>query len=168
MNVEVRKERPSDADAVRAVNLGAFETDLEARLVDRIRETSDAVSLVAVTNGAVVGHILFTPVSVESGDGARVMGLAPMAVAPDFQRKGIGSMLVRVGLDACRQRGAGAVVVLGHPEYYPRFGFRDAGHFGLRSEFDVPEGVFMALELVGGALQSFSGMVHYHPAFGEA
>ncbi len=93
------------------------------------------------------------------------MGLAPMAVIPSCQRNGIGSALVRAGLDQCRQLGYGAVVVLGHPEYYPRFGFTPAGQFGLRSEYDVPEEVFVALELDAGFLSGASGTVKYDPAF---
>ena len=95
------------------------------------------------------------------------MGLGPMAVAPGCQRKGIGSALVRAGLIACTERGFRAVVVLGHPKYYPRFGFSESKRFGIKSEYDVLDEVFMALELVPGALSSASGIVRYHEAFGD-
>ncbi len=95
------------------------------------------------------------------------MGLAPMAVAPMHQKKGTGSALVQAGLDQCRQLDFVAVVVLGHPEYYPRFGFSPASQFGIGSEYDVPEEVFMAMELQPDALSRKTGRVRYHPAFKE-
>ena len=96
------------------------------------------------------------------------MGLAPMAVAPARQRQGVGSALARAGIAACRDLGFGAVIVLGHPEYYPRFGFVPASRFGLRSEYDVPDDVFMAMELKPGALHGRGpGTIRYHPAFGN-
>ena len=94
------------------------------------------------------------------------MGLAPMAVAPDRQRSGVGSALVRAGLEACRERGASAVVVLGHAEYYTRFGFAPASRFGIASEYDVPDDVFLIVELEPGRLASASGTIRYHAAFG--
>lgn len=93
------------------------------------------------------------------------MGLAPMAVRPGHQGKGIGSALVRAGLQACTDLGANAVIVLGHPEYYPRFGFLPSSRFRLDSEYDVPDEVFLALELEPGALSALSGRVLYHEAF---
>lgn len=168
MNAAIREERVADVASVHAVNVAAFETDAEARLVDTLRKVADPViSLVAEVDGTVVGHILFTPVSAETAVDMRLMGLAPMAVLPAYQRRGIGSALVRAGLEACRERGVGAVVVLGHPTYYPRFGFVNSSRFGLESEYDVPRGAFMALELIPGALEAVSGTVRYHEAFGE-
>ncbi len=96
------------------------------------------------------------------------MGLAPMAVLPVHQRRGIGSSLVRAGLEACTQLGFAAVIVLGHAEYYPRFGFQPASRFALRCEYDVPDDVFMALELEAGILTGKTGTIQYHPAFGNA
>lgn len=125
------------------------------------------VSLVALDEGAIVGHILFSPVTVDGHPELLLMGLAPMAVAPEHQRRGIGSALVEAGLTACKALGATAVVVLGHPEYYPRFAFRPASGWGLVSEYDAPDEAFMALELRDGALRGVSGTVRYHPAFGE-
>jgi putative acetyltransferase len=95
------------------------------------------------------------------------MGLAPMAVAPEHQRKGIGSALVRAGLEQCKRLGFGAVVVLGHPAYYPRFGFMSSAHFGIACEYEVPEDVFMVVELQPGFLRGASGKVKYHAAFGD-
>ena len=121
--------------------------------------------LIADDDDAIVGHILFSPVTLTAHPGLRIMGLAPMAVVPARQRQGIGSALIREGLEHCRRLGFGAVIVLGHAEYYPRFGFTPASRFGLGCEYDVPDEVFMALELYEGILQGKSGTIRYHPAF---
>ena len=164
----VRTERDSDRGAVFALNAAAFETDAEARLVVRLRaDVAPLVSLVADDGGEVVGHILFSPVTLDGANASRAIGLAPMAVVPGRQRSGIGSGLVRAGLEACRELGVTWVVVLGHPEYYPRFGFVPASRFGLTCEYDVPDEVFMAQELVEGSLAECEGCVRYHPAFAE-
>ncbi len=111
--------------------------------------------------------MLCSPVSLPGRPHLNIMGLAPMAVIASRQRKGIGSDLVRAGLDQCRDLGFGAVVVLGHSEYYRRFGFLPAGRFGLRCEYDVPNNAFMALELELGVLRGASGTVKYHAVFGN-
>ncbi len=162
----IRAEQPGDWIAVHRVNESAFETPLEANLVDALRQqTSEAVSLVAEHRGAIIGHIMFSPVTLSKHPDLKLMGLAPMAVAPPHQRGGIGSALVRAGLERCRELGYGAVVVLGHPEYYPRFGFSPASRFGIGCEYDVPEDVFMMLELRPGFLEGASGVIRYHDAF---
>ena len=126
------------------------------------------MSLVAVRDDLIVGHILFTPVTIESeGRELAALGLAPMAVLPEQQRQGIGSLLVNVGLNRCRKEGLACVVVLGHPEYYPRFGFVPASHYGIKCEYDVPDEVFMAIELEDGALDGRSGTARYQPEFNE-
>jgi putative acetyltransferase len=165
----IRPENENDRDAVFAVNISAFETQAEATLVDVLREQArPVVSLVAEEQGNVVGHIMFSPVILSGNPDLKVMGLAPMAVAPERQRKGIGSALVRAGLEQCRQLGFVAVVVLGHPEYYPRFGFLPSSRFGIDSEYEVPEEVFMAMELEPEALSGQTGRVKYHHAFSNA
>ena len=162
----IRAEKESDRDAVYAVNVSAFETPSEANLVDALREQAQpVVSLVAEDNGQVAGHIMFSPVSLSGYPNLKMMGLAPMAVVPEHQRKGIGSALVRAGLEQCRQLGFTAVFVLGHPEYYPRFGFSPSYRFGIDSEYEVPAEVFMALELQPEALSGKTGTVKYHAAF---
>ncbi len=164
----IREERQGDADRIRAVNLAAFETATEADLVNALRErATPLISLVAEDDADIIGHILFSPVTLANEPGITLMGLAPMAVAPSRQRRGVGSSLVREGLERCRQLNAAAVVVLGHPEFYPRFGFSPAARLSLRSEYDVPEEAFMVRELRDGALTGLSGTVRYHPAFGE-
>jgi putative acetyltransferase len=153
---------------VRRVNELAFGRPAEAELVAALRSAGVAtLSLVAVRSGEVVGHILFSPVTIDTRGGARAaVGLAPMAVAPAWQRLGIGTALVRTGLVELRRRGHAAVVVLGHPQYYPRFGFERASRYGMRWEHDCPDEAFLALELVPGALGESAGVVRYRPEFG--
>ena len=147
--MRIRPEAEADRPAVRAVNEAAFETPAEADLVE----------------GRIVGHILFSPVSLAEHAHLNLMGLAPMAVVPDCQRQGIGSALVLQGLARCKDLGFCAVVVVGHADYYPRFGFVPADRYGLRCEYAVPADVFMVAELEGGALNGASGLVRYDEAF---
>lgn len=167
--VEVRDETPVDRSAIRRVTELAFGQPAEADLIDELRRLGAVVaSLVAEVDGEVVGHILFSPVEIDHpAIAGRAVGLAPMAVTPSRQRRGIGSLLVADGLKRCRSLGATAAVVLGHAEYYPRFGFAPAASFGLRSEYPVPPEVFMAIELEEGALAEIEGLVTYHAAFGS-
>ena len=166
--MQIRPEHAGDYGAIRDLNRAAFNAGAEADLVDALRAHAvPFVSLVAVDGAAIVGHIAFSPVTVSSGSEIAISGLAPMAVLPDYQRRGIGSALVQAGLERCADIGFGAVVVLGHAKFYPRFGFEPASRFGLRSTYDVPDDVFMARELVDGALHGTSGVVHYHPAFAD-
>jgi putative acetyltransferase len=166
MNVQVRPERPGDANAVRDINQLAFGGPLEARIVEALRGTPGSISLVATVNGRVIGHILFTPVAIDPPPPSlRAAGLAPMAVRPEFQRMGVGAALIHTGLDECRRLGYAAVVVVGHPEYYPRFGFVAAHTRGLRYVDDVPAEAFMVLELEPGTLPARGGVVRYRPEF---
>ena len=165
-NVRVRHETELDWPAVHAVNRSAFGTSVEANIVDALRrKSSRLISLVAEVDGVLVGHIMFSPVSLEEHRDINIMGLAPMAVAPPQQGKGIGAALVVEGLSECRRLGCRAVVVLGHPEYYPRFGFDRAANYGIRSEWDVPDDVFMITELEAGALHGVTGVIGYDAAF---
>jgi putative acetyltransferase len=166
VRVDIRPERPEDAAAIDEVNRVAFGRSAEATLVALLRQqASPLVSLVADDRCELVGHVLFSPVTLSDHADARIMGLAPMAVMPEMQRRGIGSTLARAGIASCAQLGFDAVVVLGHAEYYPRFGFRPASSFGLRCQYDVPDDVFMALELSPGRLAGKSGTIRYHAAF---
>jgi putative acetyltransferase len=165
----IRNEGENDRAAVHSLNASAFDTSSEADLVDALREQANpVVSIVAEDRGEIVGHILFSPVSLPRHPGSRIMGLAPMAVATAHRSKGIGSALVRFGLERCRQLGFGAVVVLGHPVYYPCFGFTPAARFGIGCEYEAPDDAFMVMELQPGYLLGLSGTVEFHPAFRDA
>lgn len=165
----IRPETRDDIDWIAEINRLAFGSDVEVELVRAIRNSPDFISelsLVAVKDGCVAGHILFSPVRIISTDReVSALALAPMAVMPEYQRRSVGSELVRRGLEACAKLGHRIVIVIGHPEYYARFGFRPAREYGLDVSFDVPDEAFMALELESGALQNVSGTVEYGPEF---
>jgi putative acetyltransferase len=167
--ITIRLELPQDRTQVRRINELAFGQPAEADLVDRLRQAcADSLSLVA-EDDVVVGHILFTPVVIESA-GQRIvgMGLAPMAVRPDCQRKGIGTRLVTRGLDLLRDRRCPFVVVVGHPEYYPRFRFEPASRHGLVSQWDgIPDAAFLALILDARAMAGISGIARYRDEFND-
>ncbi|PTN38938.1 GNAT family N-acetyltransferase [Desulfonatronum sp. SC1] len=167
--LEIRKEDPRDQKAVHRLNLAAFENGPEAALVDALRAScSEYLAFVAEEDGVVIGHILFTPVTVDGSD-AVGMGLAPMAVLPSHQRKGVGSRLVRHGLDHLRRTGCPFVIVLGHPEYYPRFGFEPASKYRLVSQWEgVPDEAFMVAVLNADALPKAGGTARYRDEFDDA
>lgn len=149
----IRPAGPDDHAAIRAVNLAAFPTAEEADLVDALRANGDGlVELVAVLDGAVIGHILFTSLGL-AGEHDILPGaaLAPMAVTPEHQDQGTGGHLIREGVEACRSSGVQAIVVLGHPTYYPRHGFSAEAAETLHDPFGAG-GAFMAMELEKGAL----------------
>lgn len=165
--IAIRAEKTEDHESVRRINELAFGQPNEADLVDALRaKARPYISLVAIDDEQVVGCIFFSPVTVESEAGVfNAIGLAPLAVLPERQNQGIGSRLVREGLRECQRIGEEIVVVLGHPNYYPRFGFAPASSKGLRSEYDVPDEVFMVVELSEGSLGGRRGLVKYHPEF---
>jgi len=163
----VREERETDIHKVYDLNSAAFETNAEASLVDSLRnECSRFISLVAEQDSQVIGHILFTPVELYgSNSELDLMGLAPMAVLPEYQNMGIGSKLVEEGLRQCNTKGVDAVFVLGHPQYYPKFGFVPADRFGIKCEYDVPDEAFMVIEIKSGILNGKVGTVRYNKTF---
>ncbi len=172
MTIIIRPERPEDYAAVEEINRLAFGQENEVRLVVAIRQAKGfdhALSLVAIRADEAVGHILFSPIHIESDQGEiPALALAPMAVLPNFQRQGIGSALVREGLDSCRQLGHAVVVVVGHPGFYPRFGFVPAASHGIRAPFEVPDEAFRVLRLEQSATaDGISGVVRYSSAFNE-
>lgn len=169
VSIRVRKEEPQDRAAVFAVNEAAFGRADEARLVERVR-ASDAfipeLSLVAELNGELVGHALFSRVHLVDADHREpLLGLGPIAVRPEYQRQGIGGALIREGVRLATEMGERAVALIGHPTYYPRFGFRPGRTFGWEVEFPVPAEVFMVLPLREGAAEQLSGTLRYSAAF---
>ncbi len=169
----IREEIPEDIEAIRKINEEAFGQPAEANIVDRLRETcEDLLSLVAVEGEEVVGHILFSPALIE-GEGAAFevagMGLAPMAVLPERQGQGIGSLLIHTGIEMLKDRGCPVIIVLGYPEYYPRFGFERASRYDIHSQWsEIPDGAFMILILNKSAMVGASGVARYRNEFDEA
>jgi putative acetyltransferase len=165
----IRREIPDDIPVIHDLNSRAFKGPGEAQVVDLLRERcEDFISIVAEVNGQIVGHILFTPVRLvrESGEELIGMGLAPLAVSPGHQGQGIGTILCEAGLEEMKASGAPFVVVLGHPNYYPRFGFEPAERYHLRCVYeDVPPGAFMVKVFQPEMKAALSGVVHYRPEF---
>jgi len=168
--ITIRGEAPGDIGAIHSVNLSAFPQPAEAFLVDKLREHKALrYSLVAeMSNGKLVGHLAISPVTIIAD--AQIyngLGLGPMAVHPDFQNQGIGSRLVRHWFSECASPEDQVLVVLGHPRFYPRFGFKPAYQYGIRCEYDVPDDTFMVAPLAPGALDRIKGLVKYHSAFAD-
>jgi len=164
MVIEIRDERPDDVAAIREVNRRAFGQDQEANIVDALRANGGALlSLVATLNHQVVGHIMYSPISV--GDGFTGAALGPLAVLPEHQRRGIGSKLVDAGNRKIKDEGWPFILVLGHSNYYPRFGFAPACNHGIRCEWEVPQDVFMLLVLDRDRTQDVSGLAKYRDEF---
>jgi putative acetyltransferase len=162
--IEIREERPDDVAAVRNLNRRAFGQDQESNIVDALRANGAALlSLVATVNDQVVGHIMYSPLTV--GDNVSGAALGPMAVLPEFQRQGIGSKLVEAGNRKFKEAGCPFIIVVGHADYYPRFGFRPASEHGIKCEWDVPDNVFMLLVLNETKMQGASGLAKYRHEF---
>jgi len=168
-DITIRPETPADIPAIFEVNLRAFGQPAEATLVDALRRDGDFIpefSLVAVVEGRIAGHILFPPVTIATPQSSvPALPLAPMAVLPEIQRCGVGSRLVWEGFAACRLLGHRIVVVVGHPKYYPRFGFSPSRVRGIEAPFPVPDEAFMVMALVEGSLEGIHGTVRYPHAF---
>jgi putative acetyltransferase len=165
--MEIRAEKLEDINGIRQVITAAFGRENEADLVEQLRRVPSTFSFVAVETEQVVGHIFFSPVEIE-GECRKdllILGLAPLAVKPDRQCQGIGSSLIQHALAVCKRSHYQAIAVLGHPTYYPRFGFVTAKQKELGCEYNVPDEVFMMLELETGALQGCRGTIKYRPEF---
>ena len=164
MDIKVRSEQLKDYDEIDLVISSAFKQYNEVQLVHELRKTKQyksELSLVATSNGQIIGHILFYPVNMSDYE---TLILAPLAVKPEYQRKGIGGKLVEEGLKQSREQGYGSVLVVGHPDYYPRFGFEKASKWGIRLSTNVPNEAFMAIELRENSLLGIKGVVELpHP-----
>jgi putative acetyltransferase len=168
-SITLRDEVPADGFAVRNILLVAFEGDGEARIVELLRQAQKAIiSLVAVIDYDVVGHILFSPMTIDPPQQEfNALGLAPLAVLPEYQGRGIGTRLTQEGLRVCKRLGYSLVFVLGYPDYYSRFGFSAAGAYGLGNEYGA-EDAFMVKALCDGALDGLHGTVKYPTEFNQA
>jgi putative acetyltransferase len=166
----IRPEKSEDKAAIRHINEEAFGRKEEAELIEKLRERGMlTLSLVAIQDNKTVGHVAFSPVKVESERSSfEAITLTPIAILPVYQRKGIGSRLIRASLKECRHLGYEIIVVLGHPSYYPRFGFIPAKSKGIKCEFEAPDEAWMVLELREGALAGRQGTVRFQPEFKEA
>ena len=161
--IEIREESPDDIAAIREVNRLAFGQGLEGQVVDALRANGGVLlSLVAVSDGKIVGHILYSPAVVGAFRGA---ALGPMAVLPDYQRQGLGSQLVTTGNRRIGEAGHPFVIVLGHPQFYPRFGFTPASARSIRCQLDVPDDVFMVLILDSTKTEGMTGLAQYRSEF---
>jgi putative acetyltransferase len=168
--VNIRHEKPEDIPLIYSVIEQAFKRDAEAKLADKLRQAcADHLSLVADDNGTIVGHIMFTPVLVKNGKEIQGMGLAPMAVLPSRQRQGIGTLLVQSGLQILQEKSCPFVIVLGHPDYYPRFGFQPASRLNIRSQWEgVPDDAFMILVVDDKAMHNMTGIATFREEFSES
>jgi len=165
----IRQEKPEDIPAIYRVNKAAFGRESEAVLVNKLRGRGALIlSMVAVETNDIVGHIAFVPISIDGCPSGEGITLAPLAVLPACQRKGIGSKLVKAGLEECKRLGYRFVVLVGHPEYYPRFGFVQAKSRGLICEYEAPDPAWMVAELQESALTGKQGKVTFPPEFAEA
>lgn len=166
-NIKIRSEEPSDYQAVAEVNILAFGRENEARLVERIRDSERYIrelSLVAELDGAVIGHILLSEIDLVDEETWQVLALAPMAIKPQFQNQGVGSKLIQAALEVAEARGAPLVVVLGHPQFYPRFGFEPSERYKIEPPFRVPAEAFMVKPLKNYQ-KLLHGRVAYPPTF---
>jgi predicted N-acetyltransferase YhbS len=167
MNITIRQEKEADYPFVHEVNNLAFGQDSEANLVDALRKNTEAfipeLSIVATIDDEVVGHILFTRIRIidDNHNEFGSLALAPMAVNPAYQKKGIGGRLIKSGLEKARQLNFRSIIVVGHEQYYPKFGFIPAGQWNIKAPFDVPANAFMAIELIPHGLKGVKGMVKY-------
>jgi putative acetyltransferase len=168
----IRSESIADIPDIISVNDLAFDQDSESILISRLRQLENfrpELSIVAVFDNKVIGHILFYPVYLIEHPSLKLLSLAPLAVHPSFQKQGIGGQLILHGISEGKKRGFEAVVVLGHPLYYPKFGFKKASPYGIRAPWDgIPEEAFMLLEIKNGCLEGVAGKVVYPPEFDAA
>ena len=165
IDIIIRKETSDDSEAIKELNNQAFCQKQEGELIENLRKKSEFVtelSLVAIHENRIIGHILYFPITIKTEKKVHsTLSLEPMAVMPDYQKKGVGGALIKAGLEKAKELGFISVVVLGHPEYYPRFGFRKASKWKIKEPFGVPDEVMMAIELQEGSLDCGGGMIDF-------
>jgi putative acetyltransferase len=169
--MEIRQEKQEDINEIRALNERAFGQPQEANIIDKLRSNCEGLlSLVAIENEKIAGHILFSPAVIEGQHGIiKGMGLAPMAVLPEMQRQGTGTQLVKTGIENLKKMQCPFIIVLGHPEYYPRFGFERASLYGIKCQWEgIPDEAFMVLRLDKSTMNPVSGLAKYRDEFNEA
>ncbi len=169
--IAIRKEQAEDVHRIRFIHEKAFGRIQEADVINKLHlNCHELLSLIALHEDQLIGHILFSPATIEGDHGVlEGMGLAPVAVLPDYQRKGIGSKLVRSGMDILEKNSCPFIIVLGHPHYYPRFGFETASKYGVRCQWEgVPDEAFMILCLDKSKSNNVSGIARYRGEFDEA
>lgn len=170
MNTTIRTEKENDHKPIYDVNKLAFQQEDESKLIEKIRKGENFIpelSIVAEIDNRIVGHILFSKIKIIGNSDYESLALAPMAVIPEFQRRGIGSELIKKGMDKAKKLGFDSIIVLGHKEYYSKFGFQRASKWDVKCPFDVPDEVFMAIELTEKALEGKAGTVEYPDEFNE-
>jgi len=170
MNITIRREEDNDQIQIYEVNKLAFQQENEGKLIEKIRNTENFIpelSIVAEIDNRIVGHILFSKIKIVGKSVYESLALAPMAVIPEFQKKGIGSELVKIGIKMAKKLGFDSIIVIGHKEYYPKFGFQRASKWNIKCPFEVPDEVFMAIELTEKAFEGKAGTVEYPDEFNE-
>ena len=170
MNITIRREEDNDHIQIYEVNKLAFQQENEGKLIAKIRKSENFIpelSIVAELDNRIVGHILFSKIKIAGDSDYESLALAPMAVIPEFQKKRIGSELIKKGMDKAKELGFDSIIVLGHKEYYPKFGFQRASKWDIKCPFEVPDEVFMAIELTEKALEGKAGTVKYPDEFNE-
>jgi len=170
MNITIRKEEENDSIQIYEVNKLAFQQENEGKLIEKIRKSENFIpelSMVAELDKKIVGHILFSKIKIVGESDYESLALAPIAVIPEFQKKGIGSELIKKGMDKAKEQGFDSIIVLGHKEYYPKFGFQRASRWDIKCPFEVPDDVFMAIELTEKGLEGKAGTVKYPDEFNE-
>ena len=170
MNVTIRKEEEKDYKKVYEVNCLAFQQEDESKLIEKIRKGKNFIpelSLVAEIDDEIIGHILFSKIKIVGDFVFDSLTLAPMAVIPEFQKQGIGSKLIKKGIEKAKELNFDSIIVLGHKEYYPKFGFQKASKWNIKCPFEVPEEAFMAIELTEKAFEGKAGTVRYPDEFME-
>ena len=171
MEIRIRQEVKEDHKRVYEINKMAFGQENESKLIEKIRKGPNFVpelSLVAEKDNEIVGHILFSKIKIVGESEFETLALAPMAVIPKLQKQGIGGKLIKKGIEKAIELGFDSIIVLGHKDYYPKFGFQQASKWGIKSPFEVPDEAFMAIELTEKALESRAGVVQYPQEFMES